>query len=570
MKLFGFNIEREKKQDLPALSFPENQEGAIEATSAGGAFASYLDLEAVAKTDADLIMKYRDMGEHPECDMAVENIIQEAIITNQARNPVDLDLTHTGLSKNLQDKIADEFELILKLLDFNNQAYDIFKRWYIEGRIFYHVMIDPKNTDKGIQELRLIDSFKIKKVRQIIPDPRQTPSEFKLPRFEEYYLFNEKGLLTPSQMGVKVAVDSIIMAHSGIMTKDKKFVISHLHKAIKSLNQLRMLEDAVVIYRIARAPERRIFYIDVGNLPKQKAEQYLKDIMTRYKNKLVYNASTGEVKDDRRHQSMLEDYWLPRREGGRGTEISTLPGGQNLGEMEDVDYFRRKLYQSLNVPLSRLEADTPFVLGRASEISRDELKFSRFIDRIRIRFSHLFYQILEKQLILKNVIHTSEWPKLKETLRFNYAADNHFAELKQQELMADRLNMMRDVEELVGNYYSKQFVKDRILRLTPEEQKNIEKQIKKEEKEAEGEGDQYPPQVGMPPAVPAVNKINVVPGADPNTGGQPFTAAGQDQGLATSQGMQAKGEDVKPELLTGEKSLKSLYNLNKKERRFGK
>ena len=267
---------------------------------------------------------------------------------------------------------------------------------------------------------------------------------------------------------------------------------------------------------------------------------------------------------------MLEDYWLPRREGGRGTEISTLPGGQNLGEMEDVDYFRRKLYQSLNVPLSRLEADTPFVLGRASEISRDELKFSRFIDRIRIRFSHLFYQILEKQLILKNVIHTSEWPKLKETLRFNYAADNHFAELKQQELMADRLNMMRDVEELVGNYYSKQFVKDRILRLTPEEQKNIEKQIKKEEKEAEGEGDQYPPQSGMPPAVPAVNKINVVPGADPNTGGQPFTAAGQDQGLVTSQGMQAKGEDVKPELLTGEKSLKSLYNLNKKERRFGK
>jgi polyhydroxyalkanoate synthesis regulator phasin len=570
MKLFGFNIEREKGQDLPALSFPENQEGAIEATSAGGAFATYLDLEAVAKTDADLIMKYRDMGEHPECDMAVENIIQEAIVTNQARSPVDLDLTHTGLSKNLQDKITEEFELVLKLLDFNNQAYDIFKRWYIEGRIFYHAMIDPKHTEKGIQELRSIDSFKIKKVRQIIPDPHHTPSEFKLPKFEEYYLFNEKGLLTPSQLGVKVAVDSIIMAHSGIMTKDKKFVISHLHKAIKSLNQLRMLEDAVVIYRIARAPERRIFYIDVGNLPKAKAEQYLKDIMTRYKNKLVYNAATGEVKDDRRHQSMLEDYWLPRREGGRGTEISTLPGGQNLGEMEDVDYFRRKLYQSLNVPLSRLEADTPFVLGRASEISRDELKFSRFIDRIRIRFSHLFYQIMEKQLILKNVIHTSEWPKLKETLRFNYAHDNHFAELKQQELMSDRLNMMRDVEELVGNYYSKQFVKDNILRLTPEEQKRIEKEIKKEEKEAEGEGDQYPPQAGMPPAVPAVNKINVVPGADPNTGGQPFTAAGQDQGLATSQGMQNSGENIKPEMLTGEKTLKGLYNLNKKERKFGK
>ncbi len=564
MKLFGFNIERERKPDLPALSFPENQEGAIEATSAGGAFASYLDLEAVAKTDADLIMKYREMAEHPECDMAIENIIQEAIVTNQSRNPVDLDLTHTDLSKNLQDRISEEFDIILKLLDFNNQAYDIFKRWYIEGRIFYHVMVDPKEIDKGIQELRLIDSFKIKKVRQIIPDTQAAPGVFKLPQFEEYYLFNEKGLVTPSQMGVKVAPDSMIMAHSGIMTRDKKFVVSHLHKAIKGLNQLRMLEDAVVIYRIARAPERRIFYIDVGNLPKQKAEQYLKDIMTRYKNKLVYDASSGEIKDDRRHQSMLEDYWLPRREGGRGTEISTLPGGQNLGEMEDVDYFRRKLYQSLNVPLSRLEADTPFVLGRASEISRDELKFSRFIDRIRIRFSHLFFQIMEKQLILKNVIHTSEWPKLKETIRFNYAMDNHFAELKEQELMADRFNMMRDAEDLVGNYYSKQFVKDRILRLTPEEQKRIEKEIKKEEKEAESDGDQYPPQSGMPPAVPPVNKINVQPGADP--GGGNFTPAGGDQGLATSQGMQQAQDEVQPELLAGEK----ILTLNKKRIYGGK
>ncbi len=564
MKLFGFNIERERKPDLPALSFPENQEGAIEATSAGGAFASYLDLEAVAKTDADLIMKYREMAEHPECDMAIENIIQEAIVTNQSRNPVDLDLTHTDLSKNLQDRISEEFDIILKLLDFNNQAYDIFKRWYIEGRIFYHVMVDPKEIEKGIQELRLIDSFKIKKVRQIIPDTQAAPGVFKLPQFEEYYLFNEKGLVTPSQMGVKVAPDSMIMAHSGIMTRDKKFVVSHLHKAIKGLNQLRMLEDAVVIYRIARAPERRIFYIDVGNLPKQKAEQYLKDIMTRYKNKLVYDASSGEIKDDRRHQSMLEDYWLPRREGGRGTEISTLPGGQNLGEMEDVDYFRRKLYQSLNVPLSRLEADTPFVLGRASEISRDELKFSRFIDRIRIRFSHLFFQIMEKQLILKNVIHTSEWPKLKETIRFNYAMDNHFAELKEQELMADRFNMMRDAEDLVGNYYSKQFVKDRILRLTPEEQKRIEKEIKKEEKEAESDGDQYPPQSGMPPAVPPVNKINVQPGADP--GGGNFTPAGGDQGLATSQGMQQAQDEVQPELLAGEK----ILTLNKKRIYGGK
>jgi len=547
MKLFGFNIERDKKPDLPALAFPENEEGAIEATSAGGAFASYIDMEASAKTEADLIMKYRDMVEHPECDMAVENILQEAIITNQNRNPVELDLTETGLSKGLQNRVDEEFDGILKMLDFNNQAYDIFKRWYVEGRIYYHVMIDPKNPNKGIQELRLIDSLKIKKVREVKPDPRQTPATFKLPKYSEYYLFNDKGLLTPSQMGVKVAKDSVIMAHSGIMTKDKKYVISHLHKAIKGLNQLRMLEDAVVIYRIARAPERRIFYIDVGNLPKMKAEQYLKDIMTRYKNKLVYDAATGDIKDDRRHQSMLEDYWLPRREGGRGTEISTLPGGQNLGEMEDVDYFRRKLYQSLNVPLSRLEADTPFVLGRASEISRDELKFSRFIDRIRLRFSHLFYSTLEKQLILKNVIHTSEWPKLRETIKFNYALDNHFAELKSQELMTDRFNMMRDVEELVGTYLSKQYVKDNILRHTPDEQKKIEKEIEKEKKEAEGEGGQYPPQTDMPPAVPPVNKINVQPGADP--GGQTFTQ--------NPPAEPAQPEEVKPEMLTGGK----LYSL---------
>jgi hypothetical protein len=498
MKLFGFNIERSAKPDIPALAFPENEEGAVEATSAGGAFAQYIDLEASAKNESDIIMKYREMIEHPECDLAVENILQEAIITNQNRNPVELDLTDTGLSKGLQSRIH--------------------------------------------QELRLIDSLKIKKVREIKPDPRQAPGVFKLPKFTEYYLFNDKGLLTPSQMGLRVAPDSIIMAHSGVMTKDKKYVISHLHKAIKGLNQLRMLEDAVVIYRIARAPERRIFYIDVGNLPKMKAEQYLKDIMTRYKNKLVYDAATGDIKDDRRHQSMLEDYWLPRREGGRGTEITTLPGGQNLGEMDDVDYFRRKLYQSLNVPLSRLEADTPFVLGRASEISRDELKFSRFIDRIRIRFSHLFYQCLEKQLILKNIIHTSEWPKLRETIKFQYALDNHFAELKSQELQTDRYNMMRDVEELVGTYISKQYVKDNILRHTPDEQKQIEKEIEKEAKEAEQDGQEIPPQVpGAPVAAPA-NQINVQPGAAPPPEGQP--------------------EEVKPEMLTGGR----VYSLPKRKR----
>ena len=515
MKLFGFNIERDRKPDLPALSFPENQEGAIEATSAGGAFASYIDLEAVAKTDADLIMKYREMAEHPECDMAIENIIQEAIITNQNRNPVDLDLTHTELSKNLQDRISEEFEIVLKLLDFNNQAYDIFKRWYIEGRVIYHVMIDPKQDDKGIQELRLIDSFKIKKVRQIIPDTKATPAVFKLPKFEEYYLFNEKGLLTPSQMGVKVAPDSIIMAHSGIMTKDKKFVVSHLHKAIKALNQLRMLEDAVVIYRIARAPERRIFYIDVGNLPKQKAEQYLKDIMTRYKNKLVYDASSGEIKDDRRHQSMLEDYWLPRREGGRGTEITTLPGGQNLGEIEDIIYFRNKLYRSLNIPVSRLEeGSTGFSLGRSAEITRDEVKFTKFVQKLRRKFNTLFNDLLKTQLILKGVIAEEDWPSIRDNISFQYLKDGHYAEMRDMDLLRDRLDILNTIEPYIGEWFSKEYVRKHVFRMTEDEIKAMDDQI-------EDEPDPEP----VDPAA----KVPGTGGAAPPAGGEPPPEGGEEE-----------------------------------------
>jgi hypothetical protein len=369
MKLFGFNIERDKTANLPAFALPENADGAHEATSAGGAFASYLNMEGTSKSEADLILKYRDMLQHPECDLAVENIIQEAIVTSQNNFPVSIDLSKSKLSETLQDKIMLEFTTILNLLDFKNLGYDIFRRWYTEGRLYYHIMIDPKDIQAGIQELRLLDNLKTKKVRELIPESGDL-TETLVPRFEEYYVYNERGLVTPDAGGLRVAPDSIIHSTSGIMNPNKSMVLSYLHKAIKPLNQLTMLEDAVVIYRIARAPERRIFYIDVGNLPKVKAEQYLRDIMTRYKNKLVYDAATGDVQDNRRHQSMMEDYWLPRREGGRGTEITTLPGGQNLGEMEDVEYFKKKLYQAMNVPLSRLEADTPFQLGRASEISR--------------------------------------------------------------------------------------------------------------------------------------------------------------------------------------------------------
>ena len=487
MKLFGFNIERAKDPDIPAFALPENTDGAIEATSAGGAFASYLDLEGTAKSEADLILKYREMLQHPECDLAVENILQESIITSQSLAPVSIDLSASKLSDQLQNKIADEFSSLLNLLDFHNKGYDIFRRWYIEGRLYYHVMINPKDVQAGIQELRALDSLKIKKVREL-QQPNNDITKFIPPTYNEYFVYNEKGIAVPSATGIKIAPDSIVHCHSGLMNSQKTFVLSFLHKAIKPLNQLSMLEDAVVIYRIARAPERRIFYIDVGNLPKIKAEQYLRDIMTRYKNKLVYDASTGDIQDNRRHQSMMEDYWLPRREGGRGTEITTLPGGQNLGEMEDVEYFKKKLYQAMNVPLSRLEADTPFQLGRASEISRDELKFSRFIDKLRNKFSSLFYQCLEKQLILKNITTAEEWPVLKDTIRFDFAKDNHFTELKEAELLQDRLNILRDIEEYKGKYYSKDYIRRFVLRQTDEEIQMIDDQIE-QEKGSEGEDD---------------------------------------------------------------------------------
>lgn len=481
MKLFGFNIERAKDKEIPSFALPENTDGAVEATSAGGAFASYLNLEGTAKNEFDVIMKYREMLQHPECDLAIENILQEAIITNHIEQPVQINLSSTNLSESIQNKIRAEFDSVLQLLDFRQQGYDIFRRWYVEGRLYYHVMIDPKNTMDGIQELRPLDSLKIKKIREL---KSQDKDKFSLvPKYNEYYVYNEKGLVNPNTTGIRISPDSIIYAHCGVMNSSRTMVLSNIHKAIKPLNQLTMLEDAVVIYRIARAPERRIFYIDVGNLPKLKAEQYLRDIMTRYKNKLVYDASTGDIQDNRRHQSMLEDYWLPRREGGRGTEITTLPGGQNLGEMEDLEYFRRKLYQSLNVPLSRLEADTPFQLGRASEISRDELKFSRFIDKLRTKFSSLFYQILEKQLILKNIVTTAEWPDIKANTYFDFAKDNHFTELKESELLQDRLNILRDMEEYVGKYYSRDYIKREVLRQTDDEIKRMSDQMKKEKEQ---------------------------------------------------------------------------------------
>ena len=488
VELFGFTIGRTQKQreqqDRVSFTLPQIDDGSIEvAGTPGGAYATYLDMEGSAKNEADLIHRYRSMALHPEAELAIDDIVNDAVVADREEPPVSLNLENTNISPLIKQKITENFKDVLSLLRFNDHGFDIFRRWYIDGRLYYHIIIDQNDPKKGILELRPVDSLKIINIRQVLPptdmsDPNATPV------VEEYFAFNEGGM--DGKKGgqiIRIAPDSIAYCHSGILSEDKKIVLSYLHKAIKPLNQLRMIEDAVVIYRISRAPERRIFYIDVGNLPKQKAEQYLRDIMTRYKNKLVYDANTGEIRDDRRHQSMLEDYWLPRREGGRGTEITTLPGGENLGELADVEYFQRKLYKSLNVPTSRLEQDSGFVLGRAQEISRDEVKFTRFIERLRNRFNHLFNTCLEKQLILKGVLTLNDWRMIEPNLFYEWQTDSHFAELKEAEMLNERLNTLQQMnfaDEIVGNFYSKEYIRKRILKQTQEEIEEIDKQIEAE------------------------------------------------------------------------------------------
>ena len=489
IELFGFTIGRkEKEKVLPSFAPPVTDDGSQVLPPAAGAYGTYLDLEGFVKNEVDLVYRYRNMSVFPECELAIDDIVNEAIITTSGVSPVSLELGDLNLSDKIKDKIRKEFNEIIRLLDFKNQSYDIFRRWYVEGRLYYHIIIDPNEIRSGIQELRALDSTKIKKIKQL-DDGRRT-AEGSLNQVgltaHEYYVYTEGGLQNRSAPTIKIAPDSICYAHSGLLDGQKKMILSHLHKAIKPLNQLRMIEDAVVIYRITRAPERRIFYIDVGNLPRMKAEQYLRDIMTRYKNKLVYNSETGEVTDDRRHQSMLEDYWLPRREGGRGTEITTLPGGENLGQMEDVDYFQKKLYKSLNVPTSRLEADSGFSLGRESEITRDELKFSKFVKRLQLRFTTLFNDLLEKQLILKGVIAKEDWAKISEQISYKYEEDSHYREVKESEMMAGRLNLLRDAEDQIGKFVSKEWVRKNILKQTDEDIDELDKQIKKEAKEEEG------------------------------------------------------------------------------------
>jgi len=490
-ELFGFTIARKKQEDqqenLPSIVSPTQEDGAIE-IAPGGAYGTYVDLEGKAKNEGELVTKYRQMALQPECDSAVQDVVNEAIVVTEDSGPVEIVLDKLDYPENIKKKIHEEFEAIVKLLDFNNNAYDLFRKWYVDGRLYHHIVIDEKNPRQGIKDLRYIDPRKIRKIKEALKekDARTGATVFK--GMNEYYLYNAGGVNSSNQaQGVKIAKDSISYCHSGLLDERNSMIYSYLHKAIKPLNQLRMLEDAVVIYRLARAPERRVFYIDVGNLPKMKAEQYMRDMMVKHKNKLIYDASTGEVRDDRKFMTMLEDFWLPRREGGRGTEITTLPGGQSLGEMDDVDYFRRKLYKSLNVPITRMDAENQFNLGRASEITRDELKFNKFVMRLRNRFSILFSDLLEIQLALKGVITRGEWKEMKQDIFYDFQEDNHFTELKDTEIMQGRLQILGEVDNFVGKYFSEDWIRKNVLRMTEEEIKDEQKQIDKEADEAPDE-----------------------------------------------------------------------------------
>src|SRR6056300_892674 len=444
-ELFGFKIERlkEPSTDPRQNIVPPQAEDGTQTVPAGGFFASYGGFDATARNELDLIRRYREVALHPECDLAIEDIVSEAIVSNENQQSVQLDLSKIDYSDSIKKRIRESFSEVLKLLNFDIKGHDIFRRWYVDGRLYYHKIIDKDSPRLGITEVRYIDPRKIKKIREVRKQRTDgMPSSFAFENtFSEYYIFNERGIhptATSNAGGLRIATDAISYCPSGLIDQTQNQVLSYLHKAIKPVNQLRIIEDAVVIYRIARAPERRIFYIDVGNLPKVKAEQYLRDVMARYRNKLVYDANTGEVRDDRNYMSMLEDFWLPSREGGRGTDITTLPGGQNLGEIEDVQYFQNLLYKSLNVPITRLQSDSTFTLGRATEVSRDEVKFSKFITRLRNKFSELFNKLLERQLILKGVCTPEDWKEWRHKIDYDFAIDNYFHELKNMEIMRDR------------------------------------------------------------------------------------------------------------------------------------
>ena len=487
-EFFGFEIKRKSEEPIRPSFVPNTDEDGTGVITTGGHFGAYLDLDGdKAKNEVDLIFKYRDIASQPECDAAIEDIINESIVGDNDEAPVNLILDQLEISDKIKESVKNEFETILRLLNFNAYAHDIFRKWYVDGRLPYHIIIDDKSPKNGIKELRYIDPTKLRKVKEIEEEQDPKTGAKIIKKQEEYFLFQDTKMNSAGQ-GLKIHPDAICYATSGMLDPQRKRILSYLHKAIKPVNQLRMMEDSLVIYRISRAPERRIFYIDVGNLPKGKAEEYLKGIMSQYRNKLVYDAKTGDIKDDRKHMSMLEDFFLPRREGGRGTEISTLPGGENLGQIDDIIYFQKKLYKSLNVPVNRLEQEQQFTLGRSTEITRDEIKFKKFIDRLRKRFSETFNQLLRTQLILKGIITANDWNEWKSYIAYDYIEDNYFSELKESEMMRERFEMLGTVDEYAGKYVSIEWIAKNVLKMDEDSMKEMEDQIKAE-KESGAQGD---------------------------------------------------------------------------------
>ena len=540
-KLFGFSIEDTEPLSPNAVSpVAPNDEDGVDHYASSGFFGSYVDIEGVYRTEFELIKRYREMALHPEADSAIEDIVNEAVVSDSNDVPVEIELSNLNASDGIKKKIRSEFKYILDLLDFGKKSHEIYRNWYIDGRIYYHKVIDLKRPQDGILDLRYIDAMKMRYVRQEKKQEKDkyfnmnkmgqtdNPMDYKWPELEEYFIYNPKSQYptgninaTGASQGIKLAKDAVTYCTSGLVDRNKGNTLSYLHKSIKSLNQLRMIEDSLVIYRLSRAPERRIFYIDVGNLPKVKAEQYLRDVMMRYRNKLVYDANTGEVRDDKKYMAMLEDFWLPRREGGRGTEISTLPGGQNLGEITDIEYFKKKLYRSLNVPPSRMDGEGGFNLGRSSEILRDELKFTKFVARLRKRFSKMFDDMLKTQLILKNICTPEDWEIMSEHIQYDFLYDNHFSELKDSELLNERITTLQAAEPYVGTYFSQDYVRRKILRQTDEEILEQDKLIEKEIKDGTIPDPSIPvdPETGMPLDQSAAGMDLGAPIMEPNLDG---------------------------------------------------
>jgi hypothetical protein len=482
MQIFGFEIARKKEQPQLTVVTPQNDDGSTTVNSAAGYYAQVINLEATIKSENDLIRRYREVSQYSDCDSAIDDIVNEAIVSDEEHAPVKILLDEVKLSASIKKKIEEEFKNVFKLLKFDSRGHDIFRSWYIDGRLYYQILVDEKNPKNGIAELRQVDPRKIRKIKNIEKQKNENGVEV-IKKVEEYYIYNDKGITENSIQGVRLPLDSVIYTGSGLVDANTGLMMSHLHKSIKIVNQLKMMEDALVIYRISRAPERRIFYVDVGNLPKVKAEQYVNDLMNKFRNKIVYDATTGEVRDDRKHMSMMEDFWMPRREGGKGTEITTLPGGQTLGQIEDIEYFQNKLYQSLNVPSTRLQKTDGFNLGRSSEITRDEIKFTKFVQRIRKKFAQLFLDALKIQLILKGVMTLDDWDEIVQDIRFDFLRDNHFSEIKEAEIMQGRLNILTSLDPFVGKYYSPSYVKKNILKLTDNEIEEIDAENEEHNKE---------------------------------------------------------------------------------------